>query len=72
MTSADRRAARQRITARVMRLGEEPGDDLSGVTTAEERLEMVAELSKRMWELTGKPWPSYSRSEMPGRVIRPQ
>lgn len=50
---------------RVFRLGEEPGDDLSSVTTAEERLAMVGELSRRMWELTGRPVPSYSRAAMP-------
>ncbi len=54
MTAPDRRAARRAAPARVFRLGEEPGDDdLSVVTTAEQRLEMVAELSRRMWELTG-------------------
>ena len=56
---------------RVFRLGQEPGADLSESTTPEERLEMVAELSRRMWELSGLPVPSYPRSRMPGRVIRP-
>lgn len=58
------------MPARVFRLGEEPGDDLSGVTTAEERLEMLAELSRRMWELTGRPTPSYTRATIPVRVTR--
>ena len=57
--------------ARVYPLGEEPGDDLSAVSTPEERLAMVVELSRRMWTLTGRPVPSYARSAMPGRVIRP-
>jgi hypothetical protein len=55
---------------RVYRLGEEPGDDLSAVTTPEQRLAMVAELSRRMWSLTGRPVPSYSRAGMPVRVTR--
>lgn len=55
---------------RIFRLGEEPADDLSLVTTAEERLAMVGELSRRMWELTGRPVPSYRRATMPGRVLR--
>ncbi len=55
---------------RVYRLGDEPGDDLSAVSTPEERLAMVAELSRRMWELTGRAVPSYPRSAMPGRVLR--
>jgi hypothetical protein len=55
---------------RVYRLGEEPGDDLSLSTTAAERLEMMWTLRDRMWEITGQPWPRYSRSEIPIRVIR--
>ena len=70
MTDCDRAAVRQTWPVRVYRLGEEPGDDLSAVTTPEQRLEMVAVLTQRMWELTGHPAPSYRREEMPGRVIR--
>src|SRR5581483_7518425 len=54
-----------RAIARVYRLGSEPGDDLSACTTPEERVAMVAILSRRMWELTGRPVPTYSRREMP-------
>ena len=70
-TPESRAAARQNWQARVYRLGEEPpGDDLSAVTTAEQRLEMVWELTAWMWELSGQPLPSYSRAEMPIRVVR--
>ncbi|MGI9141102.1 MAG: hypothetical protein ACR2GJ_08340 [Gemmatimonadaceae bacterium] len=55
---------------RLYRLGEEPADDLTATTSPEQRLEMVAVLTQRMWELTGQPLPSYKRNEMPGRVIR--
>ena len=55
---------------RVYRLGEEPGDDLSAVTTAEERVAMVWELTARMWELTGRARPAYTRATMPVRVTR--
>lgn len=58
-------------TVRVFRLGQEPADDLSSLTTAEQRLAMVALLTHRMWELTGRPVPSYQRASMPGRVLRP-
>ena len=58
------------MSVRVYRLGREPGDDLSAVSTPEQRLAMVAELSRRMWELTGRPVPSYPRAAMPGRVLR--
>ena len=61
----------RRWTARVYRLGEEPGDNLSAHTTPEQRLAMVTELTRRMWELTGRPVPSYQRAAMPGRVVRP-
>ena len=67
MTPPKRRA----VPARVFRLGEEPADDvLSAVTTAEQLLEMVDELSRRMWELTGRETPRYARAEMPVRVLR--
>ena len=39
--------------ARVFQLGAEPLDDLGAVSTASERLEMVAILSARMRELSG-------------------
>ena len=61
---------RRITTARVFRLGEEPGDDLSATTTPEERLAMVEGLSRRMWELTGRPIAGYARHEMPVRVRR--
>ena len=61
---------RRELQARVFRLGDEPGDDLSATTTVEQRLEMVVELSRRMWELTGQPVPSYTRSTMPVVVRR--
>jgi hypothetical protein len=64
-------SARRSLNVKVYRLGEEPGDDLSAVSTPEQRLAMVAELSHRMWTLTGQPVPSYTRSTMPGRVLRP-
>ena len=63
--------ARRTVVARVGRLGaEDAADDLSATTTAVERVELVQRLSRRMWELTGRPWPEYRRSAMPGRVVR--
>ena len=64
-------AARRPMVVRVYRLGEEPGDDLSALSTPEERLAMVTRLTRRMWELSGRPVPSYERASMPGRVLRP-
>ena len=54
----------------VRKLDEGCSDDLSASTTSEERIEMVAVLSRRMWELTGRPIPTYARHEMPVRVVR--
>lgn len=52
---------------RAYRLGAEPGDDLSGSTTPEERLAMMWPLALEAWELTGWPLPRYSRGETPVR-----
>ncbi|HUO51577.1 MAG TPA: hypothetical protein VMT93_03585 [Gemmatimonadaceae bacterium] len=65
-----RRKLRESWPVRIYRLGEEPPDDLSAQTTAAERIEMVWELSRRMWELTGKPIPQYDRAHMPVRIVR--
>jgi hypothetical protein len=67
----ERRERRRTWPVRVYRLGEEPGDDLSGITTPSERVEMVWDLSARAWELTGQPIPVYTRGQIPVRIIRP-
>jgi hypothetical protein len=62
---AERR--RQTWTGRLV----SPHDDLPPVgATALERLALVTELSARAWSLSGEPVPTYTRGEMPGRVIR--
>lgn len=55
---------------RSYRLGAEPAVDLRVATTIEERLREMFRLSREMYLLTGRPFPTYSRAEMPGRVIR--
>jgi hypothetical protein len=50
------------MPVRVFTLGEEPGDDLSAVTSADQRFAMLWELAARMWALTGKPMVTYARS----------
>lgn len=71
MPPVDPDRKRERWPIRVYRLGEEPGDDVSALTTPEQRLEMVTLLTARMWELSGQPFPSYARTAMPVRIIRP-
>jgi len=58
------------MPVRAYRLGDEPGDDLSASTTASERVAMVWTLSARMWELSGRPRPAYTRATMPVVVAR--
>jgi hypothetical protein len=52
-------------------LHEEPADGPDAMTSAE-RVELVWTLSARMWELTGRPFPSYARSAMPVSIRRRQ
>jgi len=70
----DDRPARSRSIppARILRIDDPQVDDLSSSTTVQERVAMVAVLSRRMWEITGQPWPSYSRSEIPVTLARPE
>lgn len=66
----DRANARKRWPVNKHRLGEEPSDDLSDSTTAEERLRMMWQLAVDAWKLTGKPIPDYKRDEAPVRKLR--
>jgi hypothetical protein len=70
MTTPERRAARADMTVRVYRLGEEPPETWLKSTTPAARLEMVRELSARMFEIAGQPAPSYTRQSMLIRVLR--
>ena len=59
-----------RVPVRVFRLGMEPHEDLLGSTTVGERLDILRELTERAWRLTGRPFPTYPRTEIPVRVTR--
>lgn len=50
-------------------LGHDPIDQLAGSTPAQ-RVAMVWRLTQDAWASSGRPSPSYSRSEMPGKLIR--
>lgn len=64
------RAGRRRSwIVRVHRLENQPGEDLSGHTVAEERLAMMWPLAVEAWRLSGRQLPEYSRSETPVRII---
>lgn len=60
-----RAQARASWPVHVYKLGEEPNEDLSAFTTAEERLAMMWPLALEAWKLSGKPFPSYTREAMP-------
>jgi len=53
------------------RLGEEPSDDLSAVTTPAERVAMMRELAEAAWRIAGRALPTYERANMPGRLFPP-
>ena len=65
----ERRRARADWPVRKFRLGEEPVDDFSAYTV-EERLAMTWQMTCDAWASAGLPMPTYSRNEMPIRVIR--
>ena len=64
-----RAASRRDWPVRKLRLGDEPGDDLSATTTAEERLAMMWPLAVQAWSLTGRPIPTYEREDAPIRRL---
>jgi hypothetical protein len=68
---AARRAARANLPVRRFRLGEEPDEDLSAVTTMEERLAMMWPLSRLVYEIDGFDIVSPPRAELHGVVLRP-
>ena len=69
-TPEARRRARRSWPIRVFRLGEEPGDDLGGSTTPEERLAMMWPLAVDAWTSAGRSLPAYTRDRMPARIVR--
>ena len=68
--SAAARDDRRDWPVRVYRLGAEPGDDLSGSTTPEQRLAMMWPLALEAWALSGQPQPDYTRAQTP-ILVRP-
>jgi len=69
--SAAERAAKRRLwPVRLFKLGAEPPDDLSAMTTPEERLAMMWPLALEAWTLAGLPLPGYARAETPVSLRR--
>ena len=59
---------RGKMTYRVVPLRSAEARDAHLGRTVAERLEMVRELSRLAWAASGRPFPSYSRAEMPVRL----
>jgi hypothetical protein len=53
------------------RLGDEPSDDVSDLTTPEQRLRSMWRLAQEGWRLAGRELPVYDRVSMPTRLYRP-
>lgn len=70
-TFEERRRARAEWPIRRVALGDEALTDDRIPEDVAARLEMVAELTRTQWVLTGREMPKYQRHEMPGRVRRP-
>jgi hypothetical protein len=68
---AQRRAARATWPIASFRLGEEPPEDLSEVTTPAQRIAIMWFLAETAWKIAGRPWPRYERRTIPARLFRP-
>lgn len=56
------------MTVRIVPLRSDEAADASVGGTAVERLALLRELSQRMWALTKRPVPSYTRSTIPVKL----
>jgi hypothetical protein len=69
--SFERRAAqRSGWLIRRYALGSEPSADPHDSTTMNARLDMMWQLALDAWAFTGRPIPSYERSQAPGAITR--
>jgi hypothetical protein len=59
---------RSQMTARVVPLDSDEAADARVGGSFAERLAILADLSRRMWALTGRPEPLYTRATMPVRL----
>ena len=69
-TFEERAKARATWPVRVVPLGEEAATDARDTTTADERLRLVAVLTREQWAFSGREIPTYPRADMPGCVLR--
>lgn len=62
------RRDRTQMTARVVALGSDDAGDARVPGSPTVRLAILADLRRRMWELTRRPYPTCSRGTMPAKV----
>lgn len=71
MSSFEERArARAGWPVRALSLGAEELTDPRDTSTVDERLALVATLTREQWRLSGREVPAYARSEAPGQILR--
>jgi len=66
----ERRRARAGWPIRKVRLGEEELVDPRDTSTVDERIALVAQLTREQWAFAGLELPTYRRDEMPGVMRR--
>ncbi len=71
-TFEERRLARAGWPIRKVPLGDQELTDPRDVSTVDERIALVWKLTRSQWAFAGLPLPSYSRAEMPGKILRGQ
>ena len=59
-----------RIPVRIVPLSSAEAADSYVEGTIDERLALLARLSRRAWAATGRPYPSYSRDRIPVVITR--
>ena len=59
-----------RIPVRIVPLSSDEAQDSYVEGTIDERLALVAHLSRRAWAATGRPMPSYTRATIPIVITR--
>jgi hypothetical protein len=69
-TFEERRAARAEWPIRKIALADEELTDPRDTASVDEHLAQVAILTRQQWAFAGLEVPTYSRAEMPGRILR--
>jgi hypothetical protein len=59
-----------RIPVRIVPLSSHEAADAFVDGSIDERLALLARLSRRAWDATGRPYPSYTRATMPVVITR--